>query len=118
MFTFHCFALPDNQNCPPGLRKRNLGQPITLKIPVQFGVPEFRPGLWPIRLRTPRVAMPEAPVDEDCRLPQAKNDVRGTRQLACMEAISISHTMKQAPDNKLRLGVATPDRPHVRRTIP
>lgn len=118
MFTFHCFALPDNQNCPPGLRKRNLGQPITLKIPVQFGVPELRTGLWPIGLRAPRVAMPEAPVDEDCRSPWAKNDVRGTRQLACMEAISISHTMKQASDNKLRLGVATLDRSHVRRTIP
>jgi hypothetical protein len=49
--------------------------------------------------------MPETAMDENDRSPTRKNDVRGTWQVAPMQAKSVAHPMQKGPNRDLGLGV-------------
>ena len=56
--------------------------------------------------------MPKTSVHEHDNLIFRQNDVRRARQTPLMKAVAVAPAKKTAPDDELRLGVATTDARH------
>jgi hypothetical protein len=60
------------------------------------------------------VAVPEAAVDENRRVPLPEDDVRTSLQLFRMKSVSVTQPVEQTADSKFRLCVLTAHAAHHR----
>ena len=88
------FAFPDDNDMPAGLLQRGLLFFIALDVALEFLRPEFY-----IRFRhcgdfAAFMAMPEATVDENHRMPFGQNDIGMSGQFWRMEAVAKTQRMQ------------------------
>ena len=79
-------------------------------------LPKYSVGTRETGSRTVSMAVPEATVDEDRRLPFGKNEVGRPRQIAAMKPEAQPERMSGATHRYLRLGVLAAHLRHVRRS--
>ena len=72
---FFDFAFPDDNDMPAGLLQCGLFSFITFDVAFEFLFPEFHVGFWHCGDFAAFMAMPEATVDENHRMPFGQNDI-------------------------------------------
>lgn len=106
-------TLPNNQS-PEAKGSCCIG---VAAVPLDIAAQLLAPKLGVIRGRFPAevtaVGMEKAALNFDHRVPFAKPQIGGTRQILSVQAKSESGAMKQAPDNQLGLCILRADRRHV-----
>jgi hypothetical protein len=107
------FTLPNRKNLPASLLKRGYVSLITFSITVQLGEPEFLPCLRENGVLAAGVPVPEAAVDEYCRVMTFEDDIRAAGQAFATERESKTEAVEQRPDPHLRQGVPSFDAAHV-----
>jgi len=110
-FRSPCPAFPDNQNTPTGPAKRPVVAPIARPVLLEFVCPK---GFSCRRCRGPftPVAMPETPVNEHHALQSRKNEIGTSCKLTNVQAIAISHAMRELAHDHLRRRVPLRNRRH------
>jgi hypothetical protein len=106
-------ALPDRQDSPPLLLKRQRIALIAFDVPVEFSDPELRTRLRQYGIFAALVPVPEAAMHKYRYVPALEDDVRASRQLLILERKPKAKAMKQRADALLGARIATPDAAHV-----
>ena len=70
------FAFPDDNDMPASLLQRSLFFFITLDVAFEFLLPEFHVGFRHCGDFAAFMAMPEATIDKNHRMPFGQNDIR------------------------------------------
>ena len=78
---------------------------VTRHIPIELSVPELHIGIRRACRLASLVAMPEASVHEDDRVPLGQHDVWVSGQFGGMKAVAESQGVKMAAHKHLRLRV-------------
>ena len=105
-------ALPDREHAPSQAFERATCLGVAFDVPGELRLP-----VRPVRRRPPltqpaSVLMPEAPVDEQDRAMLRQHQVRRARQIAAMEAKSVTEPVDEAPDEYLGTRIRGPDARH------
>jgi hypothetical protein len=97
---------------PPAPGFKLAGNPaVPDHVPLELVFPEGNVGLWIGCDLATLVPVPEASMDEDCRLVTGKDDIWLTRQ-ACMETEAKAKRMKRPSQGQFGRRVARPDPGH------
>ena len=105
-------AFPDDQHVPTEIAKRRHLSSIAGDVLLELLLPEGSAGLRIGRPATALVSVPETAVDEDRLPPGRETDVGGAGKVPAMQAVAESESVKQPPNDHLRLGVLRPDTRH------
>ena len=106
------FAFPDDNDMPAGLLQRGLLFFIALDVALEFLRPEFHVGFRHGGDFAAFMAMPEAAVDENHRMPFGQNDIGMSGQFRRMETVAEAQHMQMMTHNQFRLRVLRPDFAH------
>ena len=63
------------------------------------------------------MAVPKATINEDNASSWAEDDIRASRQVLSMEAVTIAETVQKPPDHKFGSGVLDPHGGHYRASL-
>lgn len=122
------FALPDHDHSPAKLSKCRLLKSIARGIPIQLRKPPLATVGRCGAVATPFVAMPEASMNEDCRLVSGQEDIDGNvtglgsrvssgspdgNRHTDVQAEAITHPMQKRADDLLRPGILAADARHI-----
>lgn len=106
------FAFPDDKNPPTKAAQFAFIRSIALHIALELPRPESHVAAGSPTLTTFLVGMPEAPMNENNRVPAGQHKVRRTRQLPIVKPEPQPPPMKTRPDYEFRFGVLRPDASH------
>ena len=109
---FFDFTFPYDDNMPAGLLQRGLFFFIAFNVALEFLRPEFHVGFRHCGDFAAFMAMPEAAVDENHRMPFGQNDIGMSGQLRGMEAIAKAQHVQMMTHEQLRLRVFRADFAH------
>ena len=107
------FAFPDDNDMPASLFQRGLFFFIAFNVALEFLRPEFHVGFRHCGDFAAFMAMPEAAVDENHRMPFGQNDIGMSGQLRGMEAIAKAQHVQMMAHDHFRFCVFRPDFAHV-----
>ncbi len=105
-------TFPDNGKTPSPCREFPSDGGVAGQVAAYLLSPERFAGLWPFEQRAV-MAMPEAPVHEDCCPILRQYNVRFAGNVFCMQPIPESSRMQSLTNNQLRPCVRPTDRRHV-----
>ena len=91
------FALPDHEHVPTLGPQCILVSSVTFDVGAKFVLPVRGPRLRARRSSTPRVPVPEAPVNEDHLAPAREDQVGRPGQVAAVESEAIAESMREPP---------------------
>ena len=106
------FAFPDDNDMPAGLLQRGLFFFITFNVALEFFRPEFHVRFGHRGDFAAFMAMPEAAVDENHRMPFGQNDVGMAGQLWGVEAVAEAQHVQMMTHEQFRLRVFRADFAH------
>ena len=106
------FAFPDDNDMPAGLLQGGLLLFVAGDIACELLGPEFHVGFWHCGDFAAFMAMPEATVDENHRMPFGQNDIGMAGQFRRMEAVAEAQHMQMMAHDQFRLRVLRPDFAH------
>lgn len=105
-------ALPYAKHSPAQRIERFNHEAISLHVGNQLGPPEVWPCRWQLRVSAILVHMPKTAMDKDGHHPPRHNDVGRPRQVAPMQAESISRSEQQPPYQLFGSGILALDASH------
>ena len=106
------FAFPEYDHVPASGLKSSVFLFIPCNVPLELGLPELHIGLRHSRDFAALVAMPEAAVHEDDRVPFGEHDVGMAGQFGGMKAVAESEGVEGVAHKHLRLRVLRPNPAH------
>ena len=106
------FAFPDDNHMPAGLLQGGLLFLIAFNVALEFLRPEFHVGFRHGGDFAAFMAMPEATVDENHRMPFGQNDIGMSGQFRRMEAVAEAQHMQMMTHEQFRLRVLRTDFAH------
>ena len=105
-------ALPHHQHVPPHVLQSRCDCGIAHAIRLEFSAPILHSSAWEARAGTPRVAVPVATVHENHLPARTKDDVRASRKIARVQAITVPIAVEKAPNSQLWTGILGADSRH------
>ena len=112
-----CFRLrltfPNRENAPAGGFERRPVLFVARYVPSALFAPEFSPRFWNDAAPPAVVTVPEAAVHEDDGAVFRENNIRLSRQVFSVKAVSVSKGVKDRADPHFRLGIPALYRSHV-----
>jgi hypothetical protein len=106
-------AFPDHYDAPTELAKSPNSDPVASNVPIELGLPKGKIALRGIGVLAAGVPVPEAAVNKDHGTVARQDDVRPAREIATVQAKSISQPVQRRANDQLRLRVPAPDPGHV-----
>jgi hypothetical protein len=100
-----CFAFPNGKHFPAELTQRSSISFVSFAITRELFSPEKRIGFWLIGVSASPMLMPKASVHEDHLSKPGKDDIGSPRQVASMQAKSISKRVSHASNENFWLSV-------------
>ena len=106
------FAFPDDNHMPACLLQGGLLFLIAFNVALEFLRPEFHVGFRHCGDFATFMAMPEATIDENYRMPFGQNNIGMSGQFRRMEAVAKAQRMQMMTHDQFRLRVLRPDFAH------
>jgi hypothetical protein len=85
---------------------------VSLPVSFQLFLPKIEPGFWHSRELAFSMSMPEAPVHKDNRVPCGENQIRLSRKILDMKAITETHAMNETTQLHFRSRILAPNPGH------
>jgi hypothetical protein len=105
-------TFPHYQSAPTLVLQRLDRPSVPRPVPEEFGSPKGPPRFRERRFSTIGMLVPKTPVNENSLLSGRKDKVRTARQIATMQAKSVSEGMRKTPNYSLRLRVLSANACH------
>ena len=105
-------ALPNCQDSPPCIAKRNLLRLVPNNVAIELVAPELDSCLRHRSFAAAGMAVPETAVDEDHGFVFGKDDIRRPRQVAAVESEAKSETVQQFSNRYFRSGISSANSAH------
>ena len=106
-------ALPEDDDMPSRRRQRGVLLLVPRYVPLELCLPELHVRLWRRRRLASFVAMPEAAVHKDDRVPLWKHDIGMSRQFGGMKTVTEAQRVQMTMHKHLRLRVLRLDMAHL-----